>query len=255
MSLQVGDLAPDFAMPTDDGRNVSLRDLRGRKVVLYFYPKDDTPGCTKEACSFRDNLPDFSGANAEIIGVSRDDGDSHRAFRDKYGLNFTLASDTDGSVVESYDVWKEKNLYGRTFMGIERSTFLIDENGKVEAIWPRVQVDGHAEQVLAAIRGEPIPSATSASAEPAPAPKASTKMAGKKAAPKKAAPKKAKKAVKLARKAAAKKAPKRAAKTAKRSAKKSVAAKKATKKTAKAAKRGAKKSAKKAKKAAKKKKS
>ncbi|HTI86087.1 MAG TPA: thioredoxin-dependent thiol peroxidase [Alphaproteobacteria bacterium] len=245
MSLQVGDLAPDFSMPTDDGRQISLRDLRGRKVVLYFYPKDDTPGCTKEACSFRDNLPDFSGANAEIVGVSRDDGDSHRAFRDKYALNFTLASDTEGTVVQDYDVWKEKNLYGRTFMGIERSTFLIDENGKVEAIWPRVQVDGHSEQVLAVIRGEPIPStspAPAAAPAAAPAPKA-PRPAAKKAAPKKAA-KKAKKA--------AKKAPKRAAK-------KAVSAKRAAKKTAKAAKRKAPKKsakkAKKAKKAAKKKKS
>jgi peroxiredoxin Q/BCP len=238
MSLQVGDLAPDFQMPTDDGRQISLRDLRGRKVVLYFYPKDDTPGCTKEACAFRDNLPDFSGANAEIVGVSRDDGDSHKAFRDKYGLNFTLASDNDGSVVQDYDVWKEKNLYGRTFMGIERSTFLIDENGKVEAIWPRVQVDGHAEQVLAAIRGEPIPSATSpAESTPAAAP---AQSAPRKPAAKKAAPKKAKKVVKLARKKAAKKAPKRAAKSAKRSAKKAKAAKRA-KKSAKKAKRGAKK--------------
>ncbi|MGE5537243.1 MAG: thioredoxin-dependent thiol peroxidase [Gemmatimonas sp.] len=248
MSLQVGDLAPDFSMPTDDGRQISLRDLRGRKVVLYFYPKDDTPGCTKEACAFRDQLPDFSGANAEIIGVSRDDSDSHKAFRDKYGLNFTLASDVDGAVVQDYDVWKEKNLYGRTFMGIQRSTFLIDENGKVEAIWPSVQVDGHAEQVLAAIRGEPIPSATSAAATESAAASAPAASAPRKAAAKKPAPKKAKKVVKLARKAgpkksAKKKAPKRAAKTAKRSAKKAKAAKKKApaRKTAKKAKRGAKK--------------
>jgi len=233
MSLQVGDLAPDFSMPTDDGRTISLRDLRGRKVVLYFYPKDDTPGCTKEACSFRDNLPTFSGINAEIVGVSRDDGDSHRAFRDKYALNFMLASDNDGSVVNDYGVWKEKNMYGKTFMGIERSTFLIDENGKIEAIWPRVQVDGHTEAVLAALRGEPVPSAMPAEAPaPTPAPKPAAKPTVKKA---KAKP---------VRKAAAKKAPARKAKPAKRAAKKSKAA---AKKSRKVARKPAKKSAKKAK--------
>jgi thioredoxin-dependent peroxiredoxin len=225
MSLQVGDLAPDFSMPTDDGRAISLRDLRGRKVVLYFYPKDDTPGCTKEACSFRDNLPTFANVNAEIIGVSRDDGDSHRAFRDKYGLNFMLATDSDGSVVNDYGVWKEKNLYGRTFMGIERSTFLIDENGKIEAIWPRVQVDGHTEQVLAAIRGEAAPSTSTDEPAQAAQPTAKANPAKKAAAKKKAAPKKA------ARKA---KPAKRAAKTAKRGAKKAAAAsRRPAKKTAK----------------------
>ena len=246
MSLQVGDLAPDFSMPTDDGRTISLRDLRGRKVVLYFYPKDDTPGCTKEACSFRDNLPTFANVNAEIVGVSRDDGDSHRAFRDKYGLNFMLASDTDGTVVEDYGVWKEKSLYGRTFMGIERSTFLIDENGKVEAIWPKVQVDGHTEQVLAAIRGEPMPSVATVAATPAPAP------APKPAAKAKPAKKAAKKA---AKKKAAKKAPARKAKPAKRAAKKAKAAAKKSKTVArKTAKKSAKKSAKKARRKAAKKK-
>jgi thioredoxin-dependent peroxiredoxin len=234
MSLQVGDLAPDFSMPTDDGRTISLRDLRGRKVVLYFYPKDDTPGCTKEACSFRDNLPTFSGINAEIVGVSRDDSDSHRAFRDKYALNFMLASDTDGSVVNDYGVWKEKSMYGKTFMGIERSTFLIDENGKVEAIWPRVQVDGHTEAVLAALRGEPVPSAMPAE-DPAPAPAARAQ----------AKPAKKTKAKPAARKAATKKkAPARKAKPAKRDAKKSKAA---SKKSKKVARKPAKKSAKKAK--------
>jgi peroxiredoxin Q/BCP len=237
MSLQVGDLAPDFSMPTDDSRTISLRDLRGRKVVLYFYPKDDTPGCTKEACSFRDNLPTFSGVNAEIVGVSRDDGDSHRAFRDKYALNFMLASDTDGSVVNDYGVWKEKSMYGKTFMGIERSTFLIDENGKIEAIWPRVQVDGHTEQVLAAIKGEPVPSAM-----PTAAPEAKPAAAPVVKAKPKAKAKPAKKA------AAKKKAPARKAKAAKRVAKKAKAPAKKSKKVArKAAKKSSKKSAKKAK--------
>jgi peroxiredoxin Q/BCP len=227
MSLQVGDLAPDFSMPTSDGNTVSLRDLRGRKVVLYFYPKDDTPGCTREACAFRDNFPNFSTANAVVIGVSRDDTESHQKFRDKYGLNFSLASDTDGSVVNDYEVWKEKNNYGKTYMGIERTTYLIDENGMIQAIWPKVQVDGHADAVLAAIKGEPAP----APAAPAPAPK----PAAKKAAPKKAA-----------KKAARKKAPARKAKAAKGAAKKSKkAAKKKAAKKAKKAKKAKRKAAKK----------
>ena len=138
MTLQPGDLAPDFQMPTDDGQTISLRDLRGRKVVLYFYPKDDTPGCTREACAFRDNLPDFSKVNAEIVGVSRDDTNSHRRFREKYGLNFMLASDTDGSVVKDYGVWKEKSLYGKRYVGIERSAFLIDADGVVEQAWYKI---------------------------------------------------------------------------------------------------------------------
>ena len=152
MTLQPGDLAPDFQMPTDDGQTISLRDLRGRKVVLYFYPKDDTPGCTREACAFRDNLPDFSKVNAEIVGVSRDDTDSHRRFREKYGLNFMLASDTDGSVVKDYGVWKEKNNYGKVYWGIERTTFLIDRDGTVAKVWQKVKVPGHADAVLEAAR-------------------------------------------------------------------------------------------------------
>ena len=233
MILQPGDLAPDFQMPTADGGTISLRDLRGRKTVLYFYPKDDTPGCTREACSFRDNLPDFSKLNAEIVGVSRDDGDSHRKFRDKYALNFILATDTDGSVVNDYGVWKEKNNYGKVYWGIERTTYLIDENGKIERIWPRVQVDGHSEQIMAALKGEPDPKPVAAAA-PAPAPAAAKPVA-------KAAPKaKAKKA--------AKKAPARKAKAAKKPAKKTkkVAKKKApVKKTKKVAKKAKKKAAKK----------
>ncbi|HET9149653.1 MAG TPA: thioredoxin-dependent thiol peroxidase [Alphaproteobacteria bacterium] len=222
MSLQVGDLAPDFSMPTSDGNTVSLRDLRGRKVVLYFYPKDDTPGCTREACAFRDGFPNFSGANAVIIGVSRDDAESHRKFRDKFGLNFPLASDTDGTVVNDYEVWKEKNNYGNVYWGIERTTYLIDENGMIQAIWPKVQVDGHADAVLAAIKGEPAPAPAAPAPKPA-AKKAAPKMAAKKAARKKAPARKAKaakgaakKSKKVAKKKAAKKAKK--AKKAKRKA-------------------------------------
>ena len=235
MILQPGDLAPDFSMPTADGGTISLRDLRGRKTVLYFYPKDDTPGCTREACAFRDNLPDFAKLNAEIVGVSRDDGDSHRAFRDKYGLNFILASDTDGSVVNDYGVWKEKNNYGKVYWGIERSTYLIDENGKIEKIWLRVQVDGHADQIMAALRGEPEPKPAAA---PAPAPAPATAKPAVKAKPK------AKKAVKKApaKKAkTAKSAAKKPAKKTKKVAKKKAPAKKAKKTTKKSKKKAAKK--------------
>jgi len=150
-TLQVGDVAPDFTLPADDGTKVSLKDFRGKKVVLYFYPKDDTPGCTKEACSFRDNLGRVQGKGAVVLGVSRDDPASHGKFRAKYRLNFPLLSDLDGRVTEAYGVWKEKRLYGRTFFGIERTTFLIDEAGRIAKIWPRVRVDGHAEEVLASL--------------------------------------------------------------------------------------------------------
>jgi len=149
--VAVGDKAPDFTLPADDGRKVSLKELHGKKVVLYFYPKDDTPGCTAEACSFRDNLGRVTTKGAVVLGVSRDDTDSHGKFRDKYHLNFPLLSDDGGSVTEAYGVWKKKNLYGREFMGIERTTFLIDEQGKVARVWPRVKVEGHTDEVLAAL--------------------------------------------------------------------------------------------------------
>jgi peroxiredoxin Q/BCP len=146
----VGKSAPNFTMTTDDGGTVSLKDLRGKKVVLYFYPKDDTPGCTTEACAFRDNLPKFNTAKAVIIGVSKDDTKSHAKFKAKYKLNFPLASD-DSGVCEAYGVWKEKNMYGRKYMGIERSTFIIDGEGVVRAEWRKVSVGGHAEEVAKAL--------------------------------------------------------------------------------------------------------
>ena len=154
MSLDVGAKAPAFTLPTDGGGNVSLSKLKGKKVVVYFYPKDDTPGCTKEACAFRDTLPDFSEAGAEIIGISKDPPAKHDRFKAKYDLNFTLASDEDGRVIEAYGVWVEKNMYGRKYMGIERATFLIDEKGKVQAVWRKVKVNGHVEAVLDAVREE-----------------------------------------------------------------------------------------------------
>ena len=147
----VGEKAPDFTLPADDGRPVSLNGFRGKKVVLYFYPKDDTPGCTKEACSFRDNLARVTTKGAVVLGVSRDDAKSHVKFKDKYDLNFPLLSDVDGKVTTVYGVWKKKNMYGREYFGIERTTFLIDEGGKIARIWPKVKVEGHTDEVLAAL--------------------------------------------------------------------------------------------------------
>jgi peroxiredoxin Q/BCP len=145
--VDVGSPAPDFTLPSDEGGDVSLSDLRGRKVVLYFYPKDDTPGCTIQACDFRDATPSFEGVDAVVLGVSADSVESHRRFREKYDLNFPLLADEDHRVAEAYGVWKEKSMYGRTFMGIERSTFLIGADGNVERAWRKVKPKGHAEML------------------------------------------------------------------------------------------------------------
>ena len=170
MSLEVGDKAPDFSLPTDGGGKVSLKELRGKTVVLYFYPRDDTPGCTAEACAFRDSLPDFSKVKAEVVGISRDDPAQLREFADEHDLPFTLlsdpdkfkkkfklpfplASDEDGKVTEAYGVWVEKSMYGKKYMGIERATFLIDAKGVIRDIWRKVKVDGHADEVLKAAEG------------------------------------------------------------------------------------------------------
>jgi peroxiredoxin Q/BCP len=152
MTVDIGDKAPDFTMATDGGGKLSLKALKGRKVVLYFYPRDDTPGCTTEACGFRDNLPDFSKVDAEIVGVSRDTTAKHDKFKAKYDLPFALASDEDGAVCEAYGVWVEKNMYGKKSMGIQRSTFLIDETGVIRNVWRKVKVKEHVEEVLAAAR-------------------------------------------------------------------------------------------------------
>lgn len=146
----IGDKAPNFTAATDSGGEVSLKDFAGRKVVLYFYPKDDTPGCTKEACGFRDALPDFTGADAVILGVSKDSPAKHDKFKAKYELPFTLVSDEDGKICEAYGTWVEKSMYGRKYMGIDRATFLIDEKGQIREIWRKVKVPGHVEKVLAA---------------------------------------------------------------------------------------------------------
>jgi peroxiredoxin Q/BCP len=152
MSLSIGDKAPDFTLPTDGSGTISLAALKGKKVILYFYPKDDTPGCTKEACSFRDALPDFSGAGAVVIGVSKDTAAKHDKFKKKYELPFTLASDEEGKTIEAYDSWVEKSLYGKKYMGIDRATFLIDGSGVIRSIWHKVKVDGHVDEVLAAAK-------------------------------------------------------------------------------------------------------
>jgi len=148
MSLEIGDKAPDFTLPTDGAGTVRLSDLKGQSVVLYFYPKDDTSGCTAEACQFRDLFPKFGRTDAMVIGISRDSIASHDKFKKKYKLPFTLASDEQGKVTERYGVWVQKSMYGRKYMGIERSTFLIDEKGVIRGIWRKVKVPGHAEEVL-----------------------------------------------------------------------------------------------------------
>jgi thioredoxin-dependent peroxiredoxin len=147
-SLKEGDAAPDFSLPADDGSTVRLSDLRGSKVILYFYPKDDTSGCTRQACDLRDNLPQIEAEGAVVLGVSPDPVDSHEKFRDKYDLNFPLLADEDHQVCEAYGVWKEKQMFGNRYMGVERSTFVIDEEGKLSTIWRRVRPKGHAEKVL-----------------------------------------------------------------------------------------------------------
>lgn len=153
MTLAVDQPAPDVSLPTDGGGHVSLSDLSGKSVVLYFYPKDDTSGCTKEALAFKDSLADFEAAGAVIVGVSKDPVSKHDKFKAKYALPFVLASDAEGDVCERYGVWKEKSMYGKTYMGIERTTVLIDGGGVVRKVWPKVKVPGHADDVLEAVRG------------------------------------------------------------------------------------------------------
>ena len=150
MTVDVGGKAPPFTLPTDSGGDISLKDLKGQTVVLYFYPKDDTPGCTAEACAFREALPDFSKVKAAVVGLSRDPVKKHDKFKEKYELNFPLASDEDGAVCEAYGTWVEKCMYGRKYMGIERSTFLIDGKGMIAAVWRKVKVPGHVDEVLKA---------------------------------------------------------------------------------------------------------
>ncbi|MFN6190862.1 MAG: thioredoxin-dependent thiol peroxidase [Planctomycetia bacterium] len=149
--IEEGSKAPDFTLPTHDGTKLKLSSLKGQHVVLYFYPKDDTPGCTKEACGFRDTKAKFGKHKAVVLGVSPDSPASHEQFRTKYKLPFTLLADEGHAVAEKYGAWREKNMYGKKSMGIARSTFIIDANGTVAKVFKAVKADGHAEQVLAAL--------------------------------------------------------------------------------------------------------
>jgi len=146
--LKIGDKAPDFKLPADSGKEISLNDLRGKKVILYFYPKDMTSGCTKEACDFRDSIKKFEKKNTVVLGVSADSTGSHQKFKDKYALPFTLLSDETKKMLKDYGVWKVKSMYGKIYMGIERTTFVIDEKGKIEKIFNKVKVDGHIDEIL-----------------------------------------------------------------------------------------------------------
>lgn len=148
MKLKIGDKAPDFTLRSDDGTEITLSKLHGRKVILYFYPKDDTYGCTKEACGFRDQYPAFQGQDALIFGISKDNQASHQKFKAKYSLPFPLLMDENADVCEAYGVVDKKSLFGKSFLGFTRSTFLIDEQGIIKSIWRKVKVSGHAEKVL-----------------------------------------------------------------------------------------------------------
>lgn len=147
----IGEVAPEVALPDDRGEVRRLADQRGRWTVLYFYPEDDTPGCTTEACQFRDHGEALAGVAADVWGISPDGPESHRRFREKFGLPFTLLSDEDHAVAEAYGAWQEKQNYGRTYMGIQRSTFLVGPDGRIARAWPRVKADGHAAAVVEAL--------------------------------------------------------------------------------------------------------
>lgn len=153
-TLEIGKRAPNFSLPTDGGGNISLSDLKGNMVVLYFYPKDDTPGCTKEAIAFTDHKKEFDAYGVKIIGISKDTPQKHDKFKAKHNLDVVLASDEEGSMIDAYGVWVEKNMYGRKYMGIERATYLIGHDGKILNIWRKVRVNGHVEAVLDAVKAE-----------------------------------------------------------------------------------------------------
>jgi peroxiredoxin Q/BCP len=152
MAVKVGNKAPGFKLPDQDGKVHDLKDYKGKWVLVYFYPKDDTPGCTKEACALRDTFPSFGKLKAKVFGVSADSVASHKKFADKYKLPFTLLADTEKKMIEAYDVWKEKSMYGRTYMGIARSSFLINPEGKIAKIYEKVNPEKHADEVIADLK-------------------------------------------------------------------------------------------------------
>ncbi|MBT1686528.1 thioredoxin-dependent thiol peroxidase [Dawidia soli] len=262
MALKIGDKAPDFEVNDQDGVPVKLSDLRGQKVVLYFYPKDMTPGCTAESCNLRDNYERLQDKGYEVLGISSDDEQSHRKFIEQENLPFRLLADTDRKVHDAYGTWVEKQMYGRTYMGTARVTFIIDEDGVIEDVIDKVDTENHTSQILKGIasngeahdKTDSIPATPTPAPVPVPAKKVAAKKvtkkapvkapaAAKKAAPKKAARKTAKKAAKkVAKKAAPKKAVKKVVKTApKKVAKAAKAVKKSAKKVAKAPKKAKKK--------------
>jgi len=149
--LEEGKKAPEIKLKDQDGNTVSLSEFKGQKVVVYFYPKDDTTGCTKEACHFRDEFPRFEKLETKVIGISPDSVESHKKFAEKYNLPFTLLSDAGKDAVEAYDVWKQKSMYGRNYMGVERTTYIVDEDGKIQKVFPKVKVENHIEEVLKAL--------------------------------------------------------------------------------------------------------
>ncbi|MGA0426464.1 MAG: thioredoxin-dependent thiol peroxidase [Alphaproteobacteria bacterium] len=150
--LDVGDVAPDFTLPTDGGGEMTLSSMRGKKVVLYFYPKDDTSGCTKEACDFREKISEFEKAGAVVLGMSPDGVKKHDKFKAKYDLPFSLIADEEKTALQAYGVWVEKSMYGRKYMGVERTTFLIDADGSIQSVWRKVKVPGHVDAVLDAVQ-------------------------------------------------------------------------------------------------------
>ncbi len=151
MIPQAGTKAPEFNALTDTDEHLALKSLRGKPVILFFYPKDDTSGCTKEACSFRDNLPRFDGVDAVVLGISPDDAKSHRKFKEKFGLNYPLLVDTDHRIADEYGVWQEKSMYGRKYMGVARTTFIIDAKGRIAKVFEKVKPEDHAIEVAEAI--------------------------------------------------------------------------------------------------------
>jgi thioredoxin-dependent peroxiredoxin len=203
--LQAGDRAPEFTLVSDKAGEVKSTGLRGKRYVLYFYPKDDTSGCTTEACSFRDNLPDFSNLGVPVYGISPDDVDSHNKFTAKFGLTFPLLADPAHKIAEEFGTWVEKNMYGRKYMGVQRSTFVVGPDGKVEHVWEKVTPADHAQEVLAYLRGAPAPAVLPGKEDGAAAPKPTAKSATKSAAKsaKKTAAKTARKSSAPAKKRAA----------------------------------------------------